>query len=412
MRGRLSIVVAGAAACTLVLSACGGDSGSGGGSGGEGSQEPYRVLVGAAQSAQGTLATNANAGVLAVEASAEVLNRDGGIDGREIVVTVVGDGGDPTQAVSNLREAVNSDEKPDLYVNTGLSTLSAATLPILKQNGILSFNMGPTADSFDPSVYPLNFDLSPSAADYAEGFVPYLEEQGYETVGIIHGNSAYGTTFGREAEKAFQDAGFEIVANEEYDVTALDMTPQLTSIQSKNPDVLVVDGYGAPVGYLLQSKQRLGWDVPIVTNNSVAATGLISSEPPNGVLGTDQVENVMMQVFDSVVHQPEEDQRPAVTEMIEAMSSLGEIQTTLIQAYNYDALRLVAAAAESIGSSDDPEALAEALEDPEVQEAADTAVLKRYNYSEDSHAPNVDDDAFVFVAPSKILNGQFGNPQA
>lgn len=410
MRGRLSIAVAGAAACTLVLSACGGSDD--GGDGGGGSQEPFRVLVGAAQSAQGTLATNANAGVLAVEASAEVLNRDGGIDGREIVVTVADDGGDPTQAVSNLREAINGDEKPDLYVNTGLSTLSAATLPILKQNGILSFNMGPTADSFDPKVYPLNFDLSPSAADYIEGFLPHLEEEGYESIGIIHSNSAYGTTFGNAAEEAFVEAGFDVVANEEYDVAALDMTPQLTSIQAEDPDVLVVDGYGAPVGYLLQSKSRLGWDIPIVTNNSVAATGLISAEPPNGVLGTDQVENMVMQVFQSCVYLPEDEQNEATTEMIEAMSSIGTIETTLIQAYNYDALRLVAAAAESIGSSDDAEALAEALEDPEVQKAADTAVLPGYNYTADNHAPNVSDDAFAFVAPSKILNGQFGNPKA
>jgi branched-chain amino acid transport system substrate-binding protein len=409
------MAVAGAAACALVLSACGGgdgdEGGSGGGGGGE-AQEPFRVLLSAGQSAQGTLATNAKSSTLAVQASADVLNENGGVDGRQIEVTIVDDAGDPTQAVTKLREAINSDEKPDLYLNTGPSTLAAATLPILNQNGILSFNMGPTADSFDPEVNPLNFDLSPSASDYIEGFLPHLEEAGYETIGIIHGNSAYGTTFGGAAEDAFAEAGFDVVANEEYDTAALDMTPQLTSIQSKEPDVLVVDAYGAPVGYLLQSKERLGWDVPVVTNNSVAATGLISAEPPNGVLGTAQVENMVMQVFQSCVFLPEDQQGAATTEMIEAMTSLGTIETTLIQAYNYDALRLVAAAAESIGSSDDAEALAEALEDPEVHEAADTAVLPSYNFSAESHAPNVDDDAFAFVAPSKIMNGQFGNPEA
>jgi branched-chain amino acid transport system substrate-binding protein len=411
MRGRLGIVVAGATACALVLSAC-GKSTDESSSKQSGNDTPFHVLISAGQSAQGVLAANAKSSVLAVQASAKVLNADGGIDGRKIEVTVVDDAGDPTQAVTGLREAINSDKKPDLYLNTGPSTLSAATLPILAQNGILSFNMGPTADSFDPAKFPLNFDLSPSAADYVDGFIPHLKAKGYKTIGIIHGNSAYGTTFGAAAEKAFDGAGFDVVANEEFDTAALDMTPQLTSIQAKKPDVLVVDAYGAPVGYLLQSKARLGWNVPIVTDNSVAATGLISAEPPTGILGTDQVDNMVMQVFVSCTYLPENKQKPAVTEMVKAMSSLGKIETTLIQAYNYDALRLVAAAATSIGSSDDAKKLAKALEDPKVQKAADTAVLPGYNYTDKSHAPNVSDNAFNFVAPSKILNGQFGNPQA
>jgi branched-chain amino acid transport system substrate-binding protein len=395
------------AVAVLALVGCGG-SDSGGDAGA--SEQPYRVLITAGLSAPGVLATNSQTSVLATKASVDVINEAGGVDGRQVELTVVDDAGDPTQAVTALREAMNGDEKPDMYVTSGPSTVSAAVLPIAKQSNVLSFNIGPTPDSPDPAVYPLNFDLSPSAADHIEAFAAYMEEQGYQSVGILHSNSAYGASFGQAAEDAFGRAGFDVVGNEEYSVEALDMTPQLTALQSGDPDVLVLDAYGGPVGYVLQSKARLGWDVPILGNLSVAATGLITADPPDGMLGTPELADLEVQVFQSTVYSP--DQPDEVTEMLEAMTAIGEIPSTLILAYNYDALRLVAAAAESVGSADDPQALAEAIEDPKVQEAANTALLPTYNFSEKSHSPNAQPEAYAFVTPSRLVDGQFGNPGA
>jgi len=60
----------------------------------------------------------------------------------------------------------------------------------------------------------------------------------------------------------------------------------------------------------------------------------------------------------------------------------------------------------------DPKKLAEALETTEVQENAKTAFLSRYNFSSDNHGPNPDTSELKFISPTKILNGQFGNPAA
>ncbi|MFC0861414.1 ABC transporter substrate-binding protein [Sphaerimonospora cavernae] len=404
MKSRFSMMAALVAGAALALTACGSsdssaDKGAGGGTG-----EPYRVLVMGGLSADGVLKNNAQTSILSAKAGAENVNRNGGVLGHKVEITVVDDGANPTVAVTKLREALASKSRPDLVLNSGPSTIAAATLPILKQNNVLSFNIGPTEDSADPAAFPLNFDLSASPTDYAKGFVAYLQQKGYKSVGVIHGSSAYGVTFGQRIEKALTDAGITVVANEEYDVAALDMTPQLQAIQAKNPEALVMDGYGGPVGYLLKSLEKLGWDIPVVGNNSMAATGLISSKPPAGVLGTDQVKNLVMEVYISTRHDPADTR---VNEAVKTMTALGEIPSTLINAYNYDALPLVAAAAEKAGTADDPKAIATALEDPAVQEKAVTAILPRYNFSAQSHEPNVGADAFTFIAPSELKNGQF-----
>ncbi len=102
----------------------------------------------------------------------------------------------------------------------------------------------------------------------------------------------------------------------------------------------------------------------------------------------------------------------AVNQMVDTMASLGTIPSTLIIADNYDAFPLVAAAAEKAGTTTDAEKLAQALETEEVQANAKTAFLSRYNFTADNHAPNPNQDEMKFIAPTKVVNGQFGNPAA
>ncbi|NKS77830.1 ABC transporter substrate-binding protein [Rhodococcus hoagii] len=380
MKSRRPVLVAAVAASVLTMAGCGSaDSAEAGGA-----DQPYRVLVTGGISAQGVLKANADTSILATKAGVEVQNQAGGIGGRKIELTVVDDAGDATIAVTKVREAINK-QKPDLVLNSGPSSVGAAVLPILKQNKILSFNVAPTQDSTDPSKFPLNFDLAPGAADNARGIVGHAKEKGYDSIGVIHGSTAYGELFGKEMTTALESAGLKQAGNEEYEATALDMTAQLQALKNAGAKALAVDAYGAPLGYLLQSMQRLGWDVPLVGNTSVASTSLVANEPPNGVLGTPEVKNLVAQVFTSTVYDPD---NAAVNQMVDTMASLGTIPSTLIIADNYDAFPLVAAAAEKAGTTTDAEKLAQALETEEVQANAKTAFLSRYNFTADNHGPN------------------------
>jgi branched-chain amino acid transport system substrate-binding protein len=390
---------------TAALAAAACSSSSGGSGGGGSSSAPYRVMVTGGLSATGVLAANAETSVLAAQAGAKVINTEGGIDGRKVVVTVSNDNGDPTTAVTNLLNAIHSGDKPDLYLNSGPSTIPAATLPILTANHILSFNMGPTANSFEPSKFPYNFDVAAGPTDFLQGFVLTMKQDGYKTVGIIHGDDAYGSVFGSQAAAAFQAAGFKVSSNQAYDVTALTMIPQLQAIQATKPDVLVMDGYGAPVGYLLKGLQQLGWNVPILGDTSVSATTLVSTPPPTGYEGSSLVKNLKIQVFNSTVYSPS---ATLVNQAVKAMTGLGKIDSTLILSFNYDALPLVQAAAKYAHSTTTA-ALAAALVKPAVQASAKTAILPRYNFTATNHSPQPGGSVFTFISPTLIVNGQYGH---
>lgn len=399
---RITAVVAGIAATTMVLAGCA----SGGNDGGPAPDDegPIRVVVLGGLGAEGILADNATTSVTAALASVDAVNELGGILGREVEITHLEDNADPTVAVTKLREVFATDEKPHIVLNSGPSTITEAMLPILTQNKVVSFNIGPTTGSGDPSVNPYSFDLGASVPDYLNSFLAEAENRGYKDVAILHGSSAYGELFGSLAEEMYSEGGFDVTGNEGFDNAALDMTPQLEALREGDPDVLILDAYGAPLGYVLQSIEKLGWDVPIMGNSSVSATSLIATEPPAGVLGTDQVKNLTMQVYASTQYNPDDTK---VNEAVERMLEAGDIRSSLILAYNYDSMLLIKAAAESIGTIDDPDALVAALTDPEVQEAAGTAILQQYRFTEDVHGPHIAPSEFSFIAPGKLVNGQF-----
>src|SRR5580698_8695607 len=157
------------AACSSSGTTAASNTGGSGSSSQQSSSTPYRVMVTGGLSAQGVLAANSETSVLAAKAGAKEINASGGIDGHQVVLTVSDDAGSATTAVTNLLNAIHSGSKPDLYLNSGPSTVAAAVLPILKANNILSFNIGPTSNS--ATAFPLNFDLSPGPADYIKGFI-------------------------------------------------------------------------------------------------------------------------------------------------------------------------------------------------------------------------------------------------
>ncbi|MFC0454196.1 ABC transporter substrate-binding protein [Rhodococcus jostii] len=404
MRIRSSALTAALAVTALAVTGCAGS----GADVADAAGSPYRVLVTGGISGQGALAANAQTSVLSAKASAEAVNRAGGVGGRQVEITVVDDAGDATNAVSKLREAIASGNKPDLFLNSGPSTITTATLPILAQNKILSFNIGPTEDSANPEKYPLNFDLASGPAENAETITRYIKGKGYQSVGVVHSSSAYGEVFGQAMEDALSGAGVSGTGSEEYDTAALDMTAQLQSLKNRGTQALVVDAYGAPLGYLLTSLQRLDWNIPLIGNTSVAGTSLVSKPAPDGVLGTPATANLVMHVMSSTVYDAQD---TAVNTMVDNMKAMGDIPSTLILADNYDALPLVAAAANKAGSSD-PEALADALENQEVLDSAETAFSPSYHFTVESHASKPGDEAYKFVPPSPLLNGQYGNPSA
>jgi branched-chain amino acid transport system substrate-binding protein len=401
VRARHRLVTALAAgACVALVAACG--SSNSGSSGGSSSSAPIYILASAGTGQPGTLGQNAVVADNAVKAAVKVINDAGGIMGHKVVATYVDDEGDPTTAVSLLEQQISAGHKPLAYFDSGPSNLSAAVLPILAQNHILSFNTAPTANSSDAKTFPLNFDLSPSAPNYAVAFCPYAKAHGWTKVGVLYTDDAYGDVLGPDIQSQCQQDGSTVTGIEKYEPTSLDMTPEIQTIEAGHPQAVMLVGYGAEVGYVLNGFQKLGWTVPILGDVAVADTNIVTSPPPAGLMGTAEEKTLKFEAFQSTVAQSNE---PAnLKTMITALKGQGTIIGSLITAYNYDGVQMLAAAATKANSVTNVSSIATAVIG---LTGAKTGIFPQYNYSTTVHAPTEPSSVFTFVTPSTLTNGQF-----
>ncbi len=409
----LAVAAIAAAACSSSSkSSSGGSSATtaaAGGSATTASGTPVHIVVTGAVSASGTLGINSGMSINAVKAAASVLNRSGGINGHPVQVTVVDDAGDPTTAVTKLQQALSSGSKPIAVLDSGPGNLAAAILPVLNQAHVLLFNIAPTADSSDATKWPLSFDLSPGLNDYSSAFCPAIQADGSKSVAIFYTDDAYGDALGPLVKTKCTGDGVSVTGIDKFDPTALDFTPQLQKLQGTHPDALILIGYGAPVGYILKNMNKLGWTVPTYGDVAVTATPQVSAPPPGGLLGDPVEASLKMMVFKSTQYSANPPAGEAT--MINAIKAQGPIQATLVLAYDYDGVMLLAAAAKQANTVTDVTALAKALESLPPG-GAQTGVLSAYHFSSTSHAPNASADEFAFVKPTKVVDGQFGAPGA
>lgn len=402
MRRKLGVFLA---VTALALAGCGvQDDDEGGGTAAEGE---YRIvhLLGLNQPGAGAL--NAQAAAQAARAAVEVLNEQGGILGNEVVLEIIETNGDPTTAVTKLNERLASGPTPNLILPGNTSAEALPMAPVITQAKVLSVQQAGAADLNNPSQFPYLFQVVPTNASMAAQLVEYLRENDLSRVAMIAGKDAFGQATAEATRQALAEAGIELVGDETYSAEDLDMTAQLERLRSADPDVLFMQGAGSPVGYVLESREKLGWlDVPVIADSTASVTSLLARSAPDGVIGTPAAEGVHVQVLTAAIIGAEEINPGAIDTMLAALAAQGELSMPLNTYFVYDAIMLAAAAAEQAGTIDDAEKLAQTLESFTGDEQGLWA-LSRYSYSADSHAVATDPTATSIIPITELVDGRY-----
>lgn len=127
------------------------------------------------------------------------------------------------------------------------------------------------ADAITEQGFDYVFRLQPNAttmgADAADYLVEFSESLGDPVESIVYLHE--GTTdFGRSVSAAFVDRaeqiGLEVLDIIPYDVTATDLTTEMTLVNSMAPDVLVVTGYYSDGLLIARNAEEVGLDVKAI----------------------------------------------------------------------------------------------------------------------------------------------------
>ena len=351
----------------------------------------------------GPLAVQTEAMEHAWSASADAVNASGGINGRQVKLEFLDNAGDPTKAVSVLQKRLSSGPKPDVVMPGGSSNEALAMVPILVQNKILAFGANITPDLNNPEKYPSYFSAYPTTASVAASAAKNLQDAGFQKVALITSAEAMGDSVRQATEDAIKEAGMEVTGSETYKLDALDVTSQLQRLRDTKPDVLFVQAYGAPAGYVVNGLDKIGWDVPVVGDPSVAASNL------PGLVDESQLKNIQFLVFQVQKRIPESEQSEAFKTMLNGIKGYGDIKLSL-QVYTllYDVLQVIQTAANQAGTTEH-DALVKALENLEQPAEPTWVTYSTYVYDDTNHMANPDTSGFSLVPAGPTVDGMIGD---
>ena len=288
-----------------------------------------------------------------VELAADHVNRAGGVGGGSMVIISRDTGVNPVQGVDGAKALVDVENAAAIVgaLSSGVTIAVAQSVTIPQET--LTISGASTA----PGITVLednDFLFRTTPSDAAQGVVlaRVAREQGYENVGIMYINNAYGEGLANQFEKSFTALGGRVSSSVPHEDVQPTYVSELEKATSADPDALAVLSYTGQSAVYVREALEGGYAEKFLladgTKGPEWIEGINAWEALDGTLGTapGSQGSAAKDAFES-----------AYTE------SYGFPPSHPFMGEHYDATVLIALAAAKAGSTTDSAAIRDALRD-------------------------------------------------
>lgn len=256
---------------------------------------------------------------------------------------------DATEAVALAAKLVSDGVVG--VVGPATSGASAATYPISNDGKVVVVSPSATAnnqtlkDPSDPTsevyeyVYRVCFEDAYQGAAMAQFAVDNLEAKTVAIYGSVSSDYAKGLN-GAFTEQ-FTKLGGKVVANESYQDGDTEFSAVLTSLASKEFDVLYIPGYYNEAGLIIKQARALGIDCPIVGGDG------FDSQTLDDLAGAENLNDVYYTTAYTTVGASD-----ALQAFIDAYKAEYNADPSMFEALAFDSTNLLIEAIEKAGSTD------------------------------------------------------------
>jgi branched-chain amino acid transport system substrate-binding protein len=185
-------------------------------------------------------------------AGVAMLNQQGGIAGQKVTLAICDSQNQEQQAVICTKRLITHD-RARVLIGAGSTPQTIAISPAAEAGRVPLFAMCGGESAYTP-VKPWIFKGLAGNPDQVPPAFVLAKGRGWRRVAIIHDNSAYGRDIERFMLRAAAEAGLEIVANEVYGASDVDMTAQVLRIRDAAPDVVMNYALTVPNGAAIAKK--------------------------------------------------------------------------------------------------------------------------------------------------------------
>jgi branched-chain amino acid transport system substrate-binding protein len=333
---------------------------------------------------------------LVAEMVVKKINQEGGIHGRPLQLVIADDEGDPTKAAIIAKKFIETDKVTAIIGPTRTDT-GMASKPIIEQMKVPAF----MCVGGDPviTVPPFRFTFkSPQRTSIAvKKTFEYMKKKGIQRIALITAADGFGRDGKNWLEKLAPDYGLKIVANESFQVTDNDMTPQLIKMKAQSPEAIVCWTIGKAGAIVAKNVKQLAVPTPLFQCHGLPDPIYIqlAGEAAEGNLMPSTKLMVARQLPDTDV------QKKVILEFIRLYSEVyqydKQFPINTHSGYAWDAIYIVAHALKKAGTNN------EALRDAIEQTKGYVGVSGVYNLSPEDHN-GLGTDSMVMV---QITRGQW-----
>ena len=229
---------------------------------------PTEIVLGLHTPLSGGLGAVYSQIVKAPEAYYNYVNAEkGGVCGRNIVLKLADDAADPTRALEAARKLVEQDK---IFAMVGSpSTVHAPVWEYLNEQGVpdLLIMAGDHKFASDPEGHPWTTQMAPDYMVEGAFFGGYISEN-YpgKKVAVFYENTDFGQDGLAGVRDGLDTAKSELVSEQAYDVTAVDIRNQLVNMKDAGAEVVVTYSSIGFTSQLLRAAQRLDWHPVFIAN--------------------------------------------------------------------------------------------------------------------------------------------------
>jgi branched-chain amino acid transport system substrate-binding protein len=262
---RFIMFLALALAATALAAGCGGDdgdSGSGAGTDTAASSEP--IKIGASLPLTGDFAEPGVAAQQGYKIWQELVNKDGGLLGRQVELVIKDDQSDQNVIVSDYNALIQK-EKVDLLLGTFSSLLNLPASAVAERNQMLFVEpAGGSPEMFSRGFKYLFFAQQATAEHQADLFAEWVtglpDDQKPKTAAYVIADDPFGGPVAEGIQEKLEAAGVKTVYSKVYPPETVNFDAAAAAVASKKPDVIAQGSAGLADGVnLIRSLIKVGY---------------------------------------------------------------------------------------------------------------------------------------------------------
>jgi branched-chain amino acid transport system substrate-binding protein len=210
-----------------------------------------------------------------------------GAAGTKLNLLIEDDSSTKEQGITVFQKFINRDNVSAIIGPTLSNTASAAD-PLAQQAHVPVLAISNTAATGITDIGNYIWRDSLTEAQVIPGAFRLAQQKlHFKTAGVLYGNDDVFTKAGYDVmQKALADLSVKVVGTQTFAKPDRDYNPQLTSLISAKPDVLVVSALADNAASIVSQARQLGWTGPILGGNGFNSPAFIKNAgaAANGVM--------------------------------------------------------------------------------------------------------------------------------